>query len=286
MEALVDTDIDAFAARALAWVARAPVVNNVLASNAEAVRDGRVAYEGALWIAVVDRDGQVCGAAMHTPPYDLFVCPMPVDAVDAVARALAGIRPDLPGVAGETATSAQFVTAWQSLTGASVRQTMAQRLYSLESVIRPAKVQGRLRVADSSDRDLLLDWWTAFLIEAVPDHPGGDVPGTVDRLVADEDGFLWETDGKPVCLAAARPPAAGVVRIGPVYTPPEHRRRGYAGACVAEVSQRSLDAGASHCALYTDLSNPTSNGVYRRLGYRPVVDSQQYCFTYWGRSAD
>jgi predicted GNAT family acetyltransferase len=74
-----------------------------------------------------------------------------------------------------------------------------------------------------------------------------------------------------VHLTGANPPAFGVARIGPVYTPPEHRRRGYAGAAVAQVSQLLRDAGARVC-LYTDQANPTSNGIYQAIGYRPVVD--------------
>jgi predicted GNAT family acetyltransferase len=40
----------------------------------------------------------------------------------------------------------------------------------------------------------------------------------------------------------------------------------------AAVTRAALDAGAEHVVLFTDLANPTSNGVYQRLGYRPVSD--------------
>jgi predicted GNAT family acetyltransferase len=59
-----------------------------------------------------------------------------------------------------------------------------------------------------------------------------------------------------------------------VYTPPEHRQRGYAAGVTAACSQHALDCGAEHVVLFTDLANPTSNGVYRRLGYQPVEDRQ------------
>ena len=72
-------------------------------------------------------------------------------------------------------------------------------------------------------------------------------------------------------LTGANPPSFGVARIGPVYTPPAQRRKGYAGAAVAAVSALLRDAGARVC-LFTDQANPTSNGVYVALGYRPVVD--------------
>ena len=68
------------------------------------------------------------------------------------------------------------------------------------------------------------------------------------------------------------------VRIGAVYTPPEYRGRGHATACVAALSQRMLDTGLAFCFLYTDLSNPTSNSIYQRIGYHLVRDVVDYNF--------
>jgi len=55
-----------------------------------------------------------------------------------------------------------------------------------------------------------------------------------------------------------------------VYTPPAYRRRGYASACGAALSQLILDAGRRFCFLYTDLANPTSNQIYQQIGYEHV----------------
>jgi predicted GNAT family acetyltransferase len=62
-----------------------------------------------------------------------------------------------------------------------------------------------------------------------------------------------------------------VSRIGPVYTPPEQRGRGWASNAVAEVSRRRQAEGTQVC-LFTDQANPTSNGIYAALGFVPVVD--------------
>jgi len=60
--------------------------------------------------------------------------------------------------------------------------------------------------------------------------------------------------------------------IGAVYTPPRFRGRGYATAAVATLSRQLLDGGRSSCFLYTDLANPVSNAIYRRVGYEPLQD--------------
>jgi predicted GNAT family acetyltransferase len=79
--------------------------------------------------------------------------------------------------------------------------------------------------------------------------------------------------------AQARPTASGIA-INGVFTPAEHRCRGYASALVAAVSQMSLDSGKKFCTLYTDLDNPTSNSIYQKIGYKPVGDSTVYRFEY------
>ena len=80
-------------------------------------------------------------------------------------------------------------------------------------------------------------------------------------------------------LAGAGNPTRNGIRLGPVYTPLEHRRQGYASALVAWLTQRQLDAGRQFCTLFTDLGNPTSNHIYTEIGYRPVVDILKYRLT-------
>ncbi len=84
--------------------------------------------------------------------------------------------------------------------------------------------------------------------------------------------WMWVDEGDtPRHLTGANPPAFGVARIGPVFTPKEHRGRGYASAAVAEVSRLLLAEGA-RVTLFTDQANPTSNRIYVALGFEPVVD--------------
>jgi predicted GNAT family acetyltransferase len=68
------------------------------------------------------------------------------------------------------------------------------------------------------------------------------------------------------------------VRIGPVYTPPDLRGRGYASALTAELSAELLAGGRDYCFLYTDLANPTSNRIYQAIGYEFVCESAEYAF--------
>ncbi|MEU5475584.1 GNAT family N-acetyltransferase [Streptomyces lydicus] len=98
------------------------------------------------------------------------------------------------------------------------------------------------------------------------------VTPALDDRIADGRCLLWEAGGRPVSMAGITRTLVGTARVAPVYTPPELRGRGYAGAVTAAVSQAAKDSGAQEVLLFTDLANPTSNALYRRLGYRPVED--------------
>ncbi|HEY6524286.1 MAG TPA: GNAT family N-acetyltransferase, partial [Solirubrobacteraceae bacterium] len=139
---------------------------------------------------------------------------------------------------------------------------------------------GRLVAATEADRDLALGWWDDFVTEADVIDAGPDArAATVDFRISQRDLFLWHDEGRPVSMVSANPAVAGVVRIGPVYTPPQARRRGYASSAVAEVSRHALGTGAHTCMLYTDLANPTSNKIYADVGYGRIAEWEERVFT-------
>jgi GNAT superfamily N-acetyltransferase len=157
------------------------------------------------------------------------------------------------------------------------------RLFELGALVEPAPVPGRLRTATDEDTDLCLGWFLAFAADAAEQAGRGHEPGEGEYFTRDDMRErithgrvrLWEVDGEPVHLTGFNPPSFGVARVGPVYTPREHRGRGYASAGVAAVSRELLDRGVRVC-LFTDLANPTSNRIYQALGYRAVVDMANY----------
>jgi Predicted acetyltransferase len=178
---------------------------------------------------------------------------------------LFGALPGLRGVSGE-----QGVVA--GLAGDRVGRRMAQRLFRLDALVPPDGVPGSAVFAGPAERDLVRAWCYTFLVEA----EGVWISESAARRIADRavDGghcFLWSGGTELVSMAARRPVIAGSARVGPVYTPPEHRGRGYGSAVTAAATRSILDDGAVP-VLFTDLANPTSNKIYQQLGYRPVED--------------
>jgi GNAT superfamily N-acetyltransferase len=220
------------------------------------------------------------GAALRTPGGPLLVSAVPVAHATAVDAALATADPLLPGVAGPTGPAEALAAAHIARTGDGRRLRIALRLFTLGQLTPPVGVRGVARRAGPADVELLAAWRVAFEVEE--DSPRTQ-PGTSVEIVAAAIGtgageLLWEADGTAVSQAAARPVVAGMSRIGPVYTPPRHRRNGYAAAATAAAARWALDEGARTVLLFTDRSNATTNALYPRIGFVPVQDAVELLF--------
>jgi GNAT superfamily N-acetyltransferase len=223
-------------------------------------------------------DGAVGGAFLHTPPFPVLLSAVPLDAAaELAAKTLAG-RP-LAGVNGYDEVATAFAAAWADDTGGQATVRMRMRLYRLAGLIWPdPSPDGAPRTAGEGDAALLTDWFTAFSSE-VRETEGADHAAAVRERLSYGGLTLWETGHGPVSLAGRTRQVAGMVRVGPVYTPPRLRGHGYASAATAEVSRAALAEGADEVLLYTDLGNPVSNSIYQRLGYTQVEDRVALSFT-------
>jgi predicted GNAT family acetyltransferase len=270
-------DPDAFLAAAGGFLRAAPAANSVVLTTVEALRARGDADAEPLFAWWRSPGEAVGGAAMHTPPHPLHVTAMAPGAAVALAETLATRGRALPGVNGNAAATGVFATAWTGRTGASARVFRRMRLHRLEALVEPdPPPPGNATVAGPEHRDLLIAWYEAFGREI--DEPARDLAAAVDDRLSHGGARLWLAAGEPVSLAGTTRPVAGALRVAPVYTPPEHRGRGYAAGVTAAATRAALDAGVGQVLLYTDLANPTSNRLYARLGYRPVEDSVMFVF--------
>jgi hypothetical protein len=248
-----------------------PVLHNLILTLLHA----RVAHPepGRYWIAV--DAGKTLGVVFHSPfTFPATITPMEPAVVEAVVNAVAEVA-KIPGVNGEAGTAARFAGQWTERCKSAAFPVHGLRLYELQDLLESPSASGRLRKATPEDRKLVVDWVRNFGDE-VGEHTG-DPELQVDQWMSGGGGvWLWE-DGEPVAMAVSREPVEKVVRVQHVYTPPEKRRKGYAGACVGQLSKHILDSGY-RSILYTDLGNRTSNSIYRRIGYIAVAEALRYRF--------
>jgi predicted GNAT family acetyltransferase len=240
-------------------------------------------YAAAPYLAAVVHGDRVVGTAIRTPPWRLVLGVMEhPGAVHQIVADLAAdpAGADLPGVVGPSEAAAHFAEAWAEMSGAKARLARHERSFRLRTVIPPRVAPGRMRRAGASDRALLTDWARAFHEEALLGSPDQDYSAMADRWIRSvgRTAFLWEDGGRPVSLTGVGGLTPNGIRVGPVYTPPELRGRGYASNLVATASQLQLDTGRTFVFLFTDLANPTANRIYQAIGYEPVNDVDEYDF--------
>jgi len=173
------------------------------------------------------------------------------------------------------AAAAVFAGRWTEQVGTSAVVEDAQRLYVLDGLSRKERVPGGLRRAELSERGLLTEWWSAF--QAETGSPRLDVSSAVDLALLAGRLFVWDHEGAR-CVARATEPIGSISRIGAVFTPLAWRGRGYAAACVGALCEWLRQKEAANSVLYAQLSNASSNAMYRRLGFRAVSEVLAYRF--------
>jgi RimJ/RimL family protein N-acetyltransferase len=268
-------DVEVFVAWAGALLAGDPVEHTVPLTIIDQLRTGRRSYEEPLFAWYAD-GGVVRGAALLTPPSPLVIAVAGCEAVPALAAALRARLGRLPGVSGPVGSVEAFLAAWGG--DAPPAADMTQRLYVLDELVPPPWPPGSARAATPADAEQAVRWVYDFQREL---GEGGhqSVEKGVAAQIAERRLWLWVgADGRPAAFAGRSPAVAGVARVGPVYTPPEHRRHGYGTAVSAACTADALRRGALRTVLFADLTNPTSNAIYQRIGYRPVTDRRMVRF--------
>ena len=251
-----------FLARTNIELEKNEAANNLLLGLADRLVTDPNFYGDDPFFATVEseKSGSLLAAALRTPPHSLIVHSA-VQTAEPVMAALAEEihrrNMQLPGVLGPAEAADIFARAWTAKAGCKALLSMRERVYELRKVISPHPVAGRLRKAEDLDGALLLRWYRDFTIEALPDEdPKSITDADAPRYL--RGMYLWEDDGRPVSMARIGRHTLHGATVGPVYTPPELRRHGYASACVAAVSQIILDSGCRSCRRGTESNHSTS----------------------------
>jgi len=263
---------DEFLALTREFRRRQPISTLIMNSAAQAVSKGSATYESARWW-IVESNSDVVGIAMHTAPYSIFLSPMPLEAAPTLADLICASEQRFPGVNGPLEVVELFLSRCQEIFQDAFSYELEQThlSYLLDRVIAPKNVSGKIRYATVKDRELVLRWYQAFEIEAeVKSH---DLEGVISRHIANQMLYLWTVADEVVSLAghsyAVETLLGKLCRIGPVYTPPEQRKKGYASFLVAGISSL-LKARGLAVMLYADAKNPDSNKVYSNIGFNQV----------------
>lgn len=283
IEVIFSSDPNWVLSEAKGYLHSDPVHNNLILSMLQRQSDSR--EDGRYW--VVKDSSTVVGVVIQTPLNSrALITPIQPNYIRKVVEAISEMNIPLPGIGGEVGTVACFSGEWAENNKTPVFPFLGLRLYEVDNIQDTLSIDGSCRKAGRDNQELFVDWVSRFSVDTGQQKESSDPEEIesrklnstriVDMHLSAGNLWVWENPN-PVSMAVQNPPIAGVVRIEMVYTPTENRKCGYATACVGHISKEIRNQG-HRCILYTDLENPNSNSIYRKIGYHAVADIIQYRF--------
>jgi predicted GNAT family acetyltransferase len=257
--------------------------NNLLFSILNVLKEDLYRYgDKKPTLSFITENDNIKLVSIRTPPHNQILSYTDnLQTIDVLVDSLIKRNINIPGVLGIKEAAEEFVKLWCRKKEIKVKLVTNERIYKLEHVAKKTLGKNKFIKATLEYEDLILKWAREFMVEAFPERSKEIIEQSIKRIkMAIRSGkiFLLLDNNEPVSMVqkAGKTPNGNSLNF--VYTPPELRRRGYATECVAKLSKYLLEEGNKFCFLFTDLMNPTSNSIYQKIGYRPVIDVDEFQF--------
>ena len=221
---------------------------------------------------------------LRTPPHDLLISYTDdLSTIEVLSEELTKRGEKLPGVLSFKEAADTFAEQWSEKNSLKYDLFRKERIYKLVKVSEETLGHRKFSVAPKAYQELVFQWAGEMMKEALINATEDDILRMIEILREEFDRdrsrmFLLFENDEPVSMARDAGKTPNGVFVNFVYTPIPLRRRGYATECVAKLSKHLLETGNKYCFLFTDLSNPTSNRIYQKIGYQPVIDENHYKF--------
>lgn len=229
----------------------------------------------------VEDNDRVAAAFMRTPPHNWIIADIDhtdPDVNGAVADYIYEKGMESPGVIGPIAAAKKFTERWTALTNMTAAVHMNQLIYQLDEVNVIPSGNGELFKATEQEQELITDWLIQFAREANETTVADRAEHLARQFVKNGSVYLWKVGNLFVSMANISRKTKNGATINAVFTPDKYKRKGYATNTVAALSKQLLDEGFQFCSLYTDQANPTSNSIYKKIGYEVVGSSIVFHF--------
>ncbi|MCM3743715.1 GNAT family N-acetyltransferase [Sporosarcina luteola] len=275
MEFVQYDDAEQFAAVAEPVIAKNEDVFSLFYGILQAIKAGKYVNP---FMAVVSDGGEKLALLQMTPPHPLNLVIVNEskkdETIDFIIRELRAASVPVPSIISVKQWAVAFAENWELQTGEKQKLLMDQGLYRLDEVEENLEMSpGSWRFASGEDAPLIEKWFALFEEDTNLDRtPMELIKERVAAFLEAGEVFLWEDEGKVVSMMKKSRPTENSVTVSLVFTPKEERKKGYARTMVAQGSQELLK-DYEFCVLYTDMMNPTSNKIYKEIGYKHIADS-------------
>jgi len=220
--------------------------------------------------------------AIRTPPFNQLISfTDDLKSISFLVDELLKKNTVLPGILGFNEGALFFSQLWAKKNKINYSLDMHERIYRLTEVNSQTLGNNTFDYAKMDDCELITEWMKGFILECFPDASEEEVADSVERVekaIKRKKFYVLKADGKIVSMVKSAGITPNGQTINAVYTPPHYRKKGYATEVVAKISQKILNEGKKYCFLFTDLANPISNKIYQEIGFKPIIDMDQYKF--------
>ena len=273
-------DINEYLNENLSFLEKEEAVNNLLIGIPSALKDGREIEPFPVLISVF-KEEEIIFSCVQTPPRHLILYgkgEVNDVFIDAFAEFILGRGINFFGLVGPKQLATSFAEKWCAKNRLNWSVKFEQLIYRLDKMEKINYSGGRLREAEPRDAKILENWFYTFNKEALGEDDPEGAAIAANNKIAEGGLFVWENDGSIVSMAAASRPTRNGITINYVFTPSGYRGFGYATSCVGKLTEKMLEK-YRFCSLFTDQANPTSNGIYLKIGYRPVAEFRMVDFS-------
>jgi predicted GNAT family acetyltransferase len=266
-----------FLAVAGAFLKQSEAENSIVSISAARMVSGPVHDDDDTYLASVGDDSAVVAACLHSTVGAVLLTAGPAPAMTLMAADMAERGRTPRGMIGPLDACESFAREWMLRTAQRHELRFHLRHYELHRPPTLSKARGYMRAAEQGEHEPLLAWALAFLEEVGLSDEKAKAQRVFARRLEQGMVRLWD-DGGVVAMAGYGDGGTDIARIAPVYTPLKHRRNNYASALVGELSRELFERGKRAVFLTTDVANPTSNSIYRKIGYEAAADHYHFDF--------
>jgi GNAT superfamily N-acetyltransferase len=253
------------------WLSQTEDINNNIAATANLICEKSPVYSGSFWFASIeDRSGEIVGCGLHAYP----------DAINGIFESVRDSIGPPHRIMAPHRVSEGLALLWQKEDGLRPILRTRWHAYRVDTIVPPTRdIPGELRKGNEADEQIVR-YWGKFYGEEKPAPV--DVSDFMARKLSEGDLYIWD-DGGPRTMIALSGRVGRGIRVSAVYTPPEHRGKGYASAGVAEICQRELDGSRDFVTLVAEIDDPAER-MYQRLGFYEI--GERSCFLLKDKNLD
>ncbi len=214
-----------------------------------------------------EREGPGISAAVGLTEGGMVMPHLPQGRMAAAPAFLAGRK--LTGLAGAP-DEVEEMARRLGLGRAAVQHDATEPLFTLalSALILPDTSGAALVPVAGPLRALAEAWRRAYVIEVLGEDPGtapARARREVDDMIANDTHRILMREGRPLAMTGFNAWLPDAVQIGGVYTPPELRGQGHAGAALALHLAEARAAGVRQAVLFA--ASEAAARAYRRLGF-------------------